>query len=280
MNTLVLTPAVNSGITITADAEKQKADALDLAKTITGVSSSAEQRDAIAAASICKGLVKGMESSREEVKRPVLDLGRDIDGKAKAYSAALNAEVLRIESLASDFQRKENARLDAIRREEEARQQKERDLANKDREREQRFMAEKDDSHDAERRTDLERIASAPDDESREEARRIADKNAEERAEEVRNLQTACREAEEQRMDAARERQQTMLAASEPAKAAGATVRRSYDYRVVSIHDLYFARPDLVAMEPKRSLVLAAICNGAAIAGLEVFEVTKVHSRV
>lgn len=279
MNTLTLTPEVCSSITITPDAEKQKADALELAKTITRVpTSAAEQADGIAAASICKGLVKGMEASREEVKKPVLDLGRDIDGKAKKYSAPLSAEILRIESLCAEYQRKENARIDALRREEEARQAKERETAQKDLEREKRFMEDKEGANLEERRADLERIAAATTDEEREEARRIADQNADARAEEWRNLQQACTEAQETRFDEMRERA-TALAAIEPVKAAGATVRQSYDYTVLDVGALYRARPDLVSLEPKRAMILSAICNGHHIAGLSVFETTKVSAK-
>lgn len=278
-NTLVLTPAVTSGIMITPEAEKQKADALELAQTIAGEPTTpAEQADAIAAASICKGLVKGMEVSRVTVKKPVLDLGSDIDGKAKGYSKELSAEVLRIESLAAAYQRKENSRVEALRREEEARQKKERETAEKDLEREKRFMEDKEGANIEERRGDLARIEAATTEEEKEAARKIADDNADARAEEWRNLQTACAEAQETRFEDMRERHAT-LATIVPVKAAGATVKVSYDYTVLSLDDLYFARPDLVTLEPKRALILAAISNGAQIMGLNVFESTKLHAK-
>lgn len=279
MNSITLLPMPNPGIEILADALKQKADALALAKTITGVSSRIEQSDAIACASLVKGLVKAMESSRVDVKKPVLEIGRKIDAIAAGYSKELSAELLRIESLASDFQRKEDANAAALRRQEEERQRKEREMEQADKEREHRFLEDKEGANIEERRADLARIANATTDEEREEARRIADQNAEARAEEYRNIQAAIREEDEKRLDRERERAMTLHTVVQPVKAAGASVRRSYDFTLLDVHALYRGRPDLVTLEPKRAMVLAAIANGQSIPGISVFEATKVHAK-
>lgn len=266
-------------ITITEEAKKQKRDALDLVKEITTVTNRREFDDAIGGASLLKAILKTLEASREEVKRPILDAGRSIDDAAKRYAAGLSSEVLRLEQMASAFQRKVDAEADRIRRDEEERQRKQREAAELERRQEAQFMAGKTEEFRAVRLEDLARIAAAVTDEGRDAAQRIADQHAEDAAEEARILSEAVLEAQEKRQEEARERAMQLAVVSAAPKAAGASVRRSFDYAVEDIALLQLSRPDLVLVEPKRALILASIANGAQIPGLRVFETTKVHAK-
>lgn len=280
MNTLHLTGMPAPEITIIPSAIQQKKDALELASTIKAEpTTSEEQQDCIAAASLAKGLAKSMEASRVDVKRPVLDIGAKIDAKAKEYSKELSAEVLRLESLAAAYQRKVDKQAADARRAEEERQRKERETADNDKERERRFMEDKEGANIEERRADLARIESALTVEEKEAARKIADDNADARCEEWRILQQSIAEADEQRLEDARERATAIAVVSAPQRAAGASVRRSYDYAVTDLKTLYAHRPDLVTLEPKRAMILAAISNGLQIPGLNVHETTKLHAK-
>lgn len=232
----------NLDITVSADAEKQKAAAIELAQTIKTVSTAEEQQNAIAAASLCKALINGMEKTRKEVKQPILDAGRMVDDIAKIYSGTLIREQQRIEKLASDYQEQENKRLEAIRQEQE------------------RKNREAEAKAEAERRAYLDMIAKSND----------ATRDA---------IQKAADEAAERNAEEARARQQALVAVA-PAKAEGARVVTGWEFEVTDIHALYKAMPHLVSLEPRKALIKAALelCNGQ-IPGIRAWTATKVQSK-
>lgn len=278
--TLTTTTLSDFAVTIVPAAQQAKADAIVLAKSITTVSTATEQQDAISAASLMKGLLRDVEKARVSVKEPVLDAGRKIDAAAKAFSAELDAEVKRVERLAADFQKEEDRKAAAIRAEEERRAQAQRDAEEAERRREQEALAKIAAVAEAERRAALLKIQQAKDDEAREAAQKEADRLAEARAEEVRINQLACQEAAEKRLEAERERAMQLQTLAPP-KPQGAIVRRTMDFELKDVRALYAARPDLVELTPKRSLILAAISipNAPAIPGLYVFESTKIQAK-
>lgn len=240
---LIITGLQAIDTTVSAEAEQRKADALELAATIKTVATKEEQQDAITAAGILKGLIAGMEKTRKEVKQPILDAGRNVDDIAKLYSGTLERELRRVEGLASDWQRIENKRLDAIREEQE------------------RINREAEEAANAERKAYLAIIAKAATDEAREAAQKAADDAAEANAEAARARQMAITEIPS-------------------AKAEGARVKVALDYEVLNIKALADARPDLVTIEPKRAMLLAAIqIPGATLPGIRVFESTKVQAK-
>lgn len=278
--TLQTTTLSDFSVTIVPAAQQAKADALSLSESIIAVTTAAQQRDAISAASLMKGLLRDVEGAREEVKKPVLIAGRKIDAAAKVFSFELEAEVKRVERLAADFQKEEDRKAAAIRAEEERRQQAQREAEEAERERERQALARLAAEAEKERRAALLKIQQAKDEAAREAAQIEADRLAEARAEEVRINQLACQEAAERRLEAERGRAMQLQAVAPP-KPEGAIVKRSCDYELKDIRALYAARPDLVELTPKRSLILAAISipNAPAIPGLYVFEETKVQSR-
>lgn len=278
--TLQTTALSDFAVTIVPAAQQAKADAIGLAKSITVVTSIAQQQDAISAASLMKGLLRDVEKARVSVKEPVLDAGRKIDAAAKAFATELDTEVKRVERLAADFQKEEDRKAAAIRAEEERRQQAQREAEEAERRREQEALARIAAEAEKERRAALAKIQAAKDDAAREAAQIEADRLAEQRAEEVRINQLACQEAAEKRLEAERERAMQLQAVVQ-AKPQGAVVKRTLDYELRDVRALYAARPDLVELTPKRSLILAAIAipNAPAIPGLYVFEQTKVQSK-
>lgn len=266
-------------VAITPDALTSKADALALAKPITAVSTAAEQQDALAAAGMCKALIKGMESTRVEVKEPALAAGRLIDHTAKQYSAELDTEMKRLERLASEFQAKLNAEAARIRAEEQERQRKEVEAAERIRQQELAEAAERERKANAERLADLERIQSAKDETERLRAMQAADDAAERRAREVREQELHDAEMAEHRAEEARQRALQMQELSSP-KVSGARQRVQMDYELLDIHALYRSHPHLVKLDVKRADLLTAINipGQPTPGGIRVFESTKVQA--
>lgn len=262
--TLQTTELADFRVTIIPEAEQSKTDALALSKSVTTVSTTAQQQDAISAASLMKGLLRDVEKARVAVKEPVLAAGRAIDAVAKKFSTELETETKRVEALASAFQKEEDRKAEA------ARQEQERQLC-EDREREAAALRKIAEEADAERRRNLAAIAAAADEEARESAQRKADADAEARSEEVRLNQEAIAEQERLR--------HAMVV--EPPKPEGARVVRKMDYELKDVRALYASRPDLVELTDRRSLILAAISitNAPAIPGIYVFESIKIQSK-
>lgn len=265
-NELIITPFKFDPPKVSADALQQKEDALVLATEIKAVTSATEQANALAAAGMCKGLVKGMEKTREDEKRPYWDAGVAIDTISKNYQKALVDEQKRLEKLAADFQKEEDSKAAAVVAERE-RQFK------AIRAKEERAIREIAERADAERRANLAAIAAAADEVAREAAQKKADADAEARAEEVRINQEAVMEQERLRLS----QQQQIV----PAKPEGARVVRKMDYELKDIRALYAARPDLVELNERRSMILAAISIPGApqIPGIYVFESTTIQSK-
>lgn len=252
-------------ITIIPDAIQAKADALELSRQIKAVTSAEEQQNAVAAASIAKGLIKRMEATREAEKRPFWDVCVIIDSTSKSYKKELQTEVDRVEGLAANYQREQD-RLAAEAKAAEERQFKAL------REAEERAIAEIAAKADAERRANLAAIAAATDEAAKEAAQRKADADAEARSEEVRINCEAIAEQERRRL--------TQLQAITPTRPDGARVVRTWDYTITDIALLALERPDLVTIEPKRSLLIAAAAiPGIKIPGVTFHEVTKVQSK-
>lgn len=267
MNNLTIetSPLADFRVTIILAAQQSRADAIALAKTITTVTTSAQQQDAVSAASLMKGLLRDVEKARKAVKEPVLAAGNAIDSAAKKFAAELETETKRVEGLAAKYQQD----VDRALAEEKAAQERQFKAL---REKEEAALREIAAKAEQERRANLATIAAAADDAAREAAQRKADADAAARSEEVRINQEAVQEQERERLLAAQ--------ALVPAKTEGARVVRSWDYTVTDIRLLAFERPDLVTIEPKRAMLLtAAQIPGIVIPGVAFHEVTKVQAK-
>jgi hypothetical protein len=122
VNTLALTPPTaldNLKIALNPEGAAAKEQALAKAEFILAVSNPAEQQQAIAACADLKRFAKDVEKSRETLKRPFWDAGVAIDTAAKNFIESVTPEVRRLETLVADYQKAEQAKADAVRREQE-----------------------------------------------------------------------------------------------------------------------------------------------------------------
>jgi len=269
---------------IAPEAESAKAELLTQAAGITAVidSTSAETaRQHVKKLAAMRNLV---EKSRKAVKEPVIDVGRKIDDKAKEFSAELISEETRITGLigahAAEVERK--------------RQEAERERLRLEREESERQAA-------AERQRQAEEAAARKAAEEAEKARLAAQEaewadSPDQQAEAKRQAEEAERaaaEARRQAVEAEAARQAEAAKAKEDALAAGmlaqsqgpAGVSWVYDFETTDIASLYKARPELVELSAKRSLILAELKAQAergeepSLPGLHVKREPKVRTR-
>lgn len=225
-------------LSIDPKAEELKSELLAESSKLTAVLDTASSEVAKEQVKKLARMRRLVEVSRNTVKAPVLQVGRDIDAKAKQFLADVQSEEERLKELVGDYAEKvEEARRKAIEEERKAAAERER----------------------------LEREAE----EARLEAERKAAeaKKAEEDAlwadseEATAKAQEAAKVAEEQNQLA-----ETVAASIQdivqvvgivPAKTEG--VKFAYDFEVRNIDTLYRFSPSLVKMEPKRAEILAKL---------------------
>lgn len=204
-----------------------------------------------------------VEKCRNEVKRPVLTVGREIDSKAAEYMAELLMAEARLKKLVEDYAtevEKERQRL--LREAEEKRRAEEKAAREAE---EARLKAERE-AQEAARKAEE---AMWADDEA----------EAKKAAEEARKAQEeADRVAKE---EAARRAENFSAISVMPEKASG--VKFTYDFEVTDIHQLYRYASSLVKLEPKRSDIIEHIKSLPAadpeIPGLRVFKKPIVSTR-
>lgn len=237
-------------VEVSKDAEQRKHDALELAATIKQVTNAREQQDAIAAASLIKGLLKQCEEARVAIKKPVLAATREIDDQSKLFCGTLIRDRDRLEAMMNAFQEQENKRLEAIRQEQE------------------RLNREAAEAAEAERRAYVKMMEA-----ERLKSQSTGDTTA------LTAIQTAADEAAERNAEEARARQQALVAVA-PAKAEGARVVHGWEFEVVDLSETYKAMPHLVNLEPRVAMIKAALplCNGQ-IPGIRAWQSTKVQSK-
>jgi len=116
MKQLIIANHSGLQITLAAEANKLKADALASSALIGKVASEADNERAVEAQTNLKGVINAIEKARKDAKAPFIDAGRDIDAMAKQFRADLDEELNRVGRLAGNYQ----ALLLAKRRAEEA----------------------------------------------------------------------------------------------------------------------------------------------------------------
>lgn len=220
-------------LAIAPEAEQLKADLLTRASAITRVSGPDENEAARAEIKALAAMRNRVEKSRKAVKEPVLQVGRDIDAKAKDFVGAIEFEEKRISGLVGDYAAEVERERQRALREMEAKRQAE-----------EKARREKE---EAERKAEEARIA------------------AEQAAWEATDEAQASKAAEAARI--AEEKNKLAAEVAEkisdvvnvvgiiPAKAEG--VKFTLDYEVSDITRLYHSRPEFVKLEPKRAEILA-----------------------
>jgi len=230
----------------TAEYELLKAQALVVCRAVVAVTEAESQQIAVSAVGKIKGLLKMVETSRVDVKAPVLKLCKDIDAFAKALVAELEEEAGRIEkTLIRPYVQVEQEKA-------AARQRLADDLARKQREKAEAQAREAE----AERQRFLREAQAAT---SAAEAQALA----------------AAAQAKAEEAAAATERMENTQArvVAAPAKAAGMTVRKVWRFEVTDIAALYKARPSLCVLQESASAINAEMRGGMRqCAGLRIWE--------
>jgi hypothetical protein len=107
-------------LTITPEAEIQKATMLDVARSVQHVRSNDESADAAYHLRSLAAMRIAVDKSRKEIKEPVIRIGKLIDSTAKNFLAEIEDEESRIRGLIGDHAN-EIARIAAMKAEEEHR---------------------------------------------------------------------------------------------------------------------------------------------------------------
>jgi hypothetical protein len=244
--------AQHVALSITEEALAQKASALNNAGSISEVCSKETLDNAAAVVSEIKGILKKLETSRTEIKRPVLDLGKRIDTVAQEYATELVLQANRLQASISAYYREEAEKAEAQRKMLEA-------LAEK-----RRLKAEAEARAAEEERRKLEAAARASADQ--EKAAALA-------------KEAAARQAE---AEAARLKAEASAPApvAAPARAEKMSVRKVWKHKVTNIHEVYRHKPELVNLEPRTNAILAEIRAGMTdCPGLEIWAEEEVTIR-
>lgn len=276
-------------ITVTPAAEQQKQVILEAARRVVAVT---DQDSCDIAQARMKGLASirtAVEASRTEVKKPVLELGRHIDGIAKDFVADVVLEEARLSGLVAEYAREQQ------RKQREAREAAERERQRIEREEHERKMAALREQQEAERQrmaaereaheAEMARLNAArqQDAAAQAEAEARAAQARREQEEATRRAQEAQAEQEPAAAEAAAAAAQTALPAL-PALPAG--VKEEIDFEVVDPAAFYAAFPQFCEITVKRGPVIAALKKSHAkngklptVAGLRVFQNIKPKGR-
>jgi len=245
--------ASETAVSISAEAERMKLEALERAALI-GTVTTAEQNEAAAKIQRdIQAVVKAVEAARKAAKEPFFDMGRKIDAKARKFSEDLESEYHRIGECCQEFVTAQREKFLAEQRrvaEEQARVLREQQQA------------------EAEARAKAEAEAAAA---RNEEERLAAQKRAEEAAKAV--------------AERAQQELESIRPAALPAKAEGQVVKPIWEWSVTDVWLLARTSPGLVRIEPNRQEInevitrLAESVTVPQIAGLRIWSETKVTTR-
>ena len=261
---LTLTGIGTPTITITADAQKLKADALSLAANVGIIEDMMDRDMADAAMRAINNILKPLEKCRKLIKEPVLQVGKDIDASAKDYAKQLQSELDRLSREAGryDAEAREKERLEQIeaQRAAQAAHQKEMDEAA---ERQRKAQEEADklrqqalEATDAEQQAKLEAEA------------------------EQREIEAERKLAEEAKaIDLVVRKEVKELAPS--AVPTGACVRGTWEYDITDADALYKERPSCFKLEPVKSEISKALdeTNGKLTGVSKAIRVFKTNIR-
>lgn len=276
-------------IAVTPEAEQLRDTIVEASKRIAAVTDQDTLDLANARLRALASVRNTVEKSRNEVKKPVIELGRQIDGIAKDFVASVIAEEARLSALINEYAREQQR----IAR--EAREAAERERQRIEREEHERRMEALRAEQEAERQrmaaeraaheAEMQRLAAArnadAEAQAEAEARAAEARRAQEDA--TRRAQEAQAEQERAATEAAAKAEQ-VAAAVVPALPQG--VREEIDFEVVDIQAFAAKFPQLVTITPKRAEILANLKKAYAKrgelpqpTGLRVFQNLKPKAR-
>lgn len=225
-------------VSISGTAKERAEIAIKAAEEIVVVNNPEDQKRAVDARTALRSIQKGMETSRELVKRPVLEIGRLIDSTAKTFLIAVDQEVSRLNAILNKFQKEEFERAEKVRREQE-------EIRRKAAEEAARKQAELEAAAKAAAKKDIV---------TKLEVLHQMDANEQKLAETVK----ATVQAENQ---------------AAPSRVVGMRVRKQWKFEVTDIRALHAAKPDLVILEPNGPVIRGMISAGMReCPGLRIFE--------
>jgi len=280
-------------ITITPEAEKQKATIINAARAVVAVTDADSCDIAQSRLRNLASVRTAVESSRKQVKAPVIDLGKRIDGIAADFVADVIAEEARLSGLVTEYAREQQR----IKREAELAAEQERQRVERERHEAEmaaqreaaRIERERQAAERAAHEAEIARLkAEAAQSEECQRAAREAQEKALAAQREAEARADAARRQAEADAAAAREREEAARIAAAEAVAAPspAGVKEEIDFEVKDILEFVAKFPQLCRIEPKRAEVLAALKKSFArngklpeVAGLRVFQNLKVKAR-
>ena len=276
MNALTLTNADNISVALVPDAITQRNVALFLASDVTTVDNPFDQDIAAEALRALRKIETGVESARVSVKKPVLDLGRQIDSLAADFTNPVMVECKRITALLSAYQTK--VRMEAM----SAERQRQAELA--------RIESDRRAAEAAAQKRAGEILAALTEAKRQADAALRASTDAEaEKAAHASAVAASKAEAQQQQQvlqaqadKVAREAQLKVLTITKPApQSEGMTVRQVWQFEVTDIDRLYRARPDLVSLEPRTREINSAMSKGfRECPGLRIWSETVAGVRI
>lgn len=213
--------------------------------------------------SALKALKKVCESTRTAVKKPVLDLGREVDKLAREYSEPIDAEIQRLVQHANQYAREQ----ERIRQTEIAEQRRKAEEA-------QRAAAEA-------RRKAEEAERLRKEQEAREQSVMFPDPTPRDQPDHVAEAMDAGAEAQEQARAAARARSEA--AQLEKTKAtedvAGMGTRTKWDFEITDIMALLAHDQALCDIRPRRQLIISRLKDGQEIPGIKAIKTVEASIR-
>ncbi len=265
MNALQLSNFGAVEIIQNANADQRKQEALKESKLVDSVNDSTTETACVFALRGINTLLKLGESSRVEVKAPVLALAKKIDDVAKSFCAGPDEEKTRLEKLLSKHQSEQR------RIQQEAESKRQAEIQRIENERRAAARAEQD-RLDAIEAAEQARIKALQAEAKSKEDRIAANKAIVAEAERKERVRVAQEEAERlQRL------KPVVVAVVAPVvKPAGVTTREVWKFEVTNIHALYAAFPGLVKMEPCVNSINHIIREGAReLPGLRIWSETQ-----
>ncbi|MFA5265754.1 MAG: hypothetical protein WC378_18190 [Opitutaceae bacterium] len=231
-------------VALSPDAIKARTDALMEAATVTEITDVIDRDMCDTAMRRMDGLMKSVERARTEIKGPVLDIGRKIDGIAKDFTGPIKTEYERLSRLAGAYdlacrERDRIAREEAQRKAEEARRAEIEAL----REKELKAIEE------AERLRKASEAAALTNPAEAENLKLLA--RAKEEA-------AAKRLAEEARALDAEIRAEVAITAPRETQASVA-VRGVWEYEITNAYALFRVHPECFKLEPVKSAISSAL---------------------
>lgn len=226
----------NPILQISDDAVAYAGQCIAAAALINRVEDANQQNHSVACLTDVKSLIKRIDKAREHAKRPVIELGRLIDRKAKEFTDPLEEQAGRVSRLISGFQCLEMERVEKLKREEEARRRK---------------ALEEESKKQAELNAKLEKAKS----------------------DERRSSLMAQKQEAEQKLTEVIIDSVSMENKTAPVRVSGMIVRKEWKFEVTDINALFKAKPECIIFEPNNMVIRSLVKHGLhECPGLRIWE--------